>query len=188
MPLAKSVGAEPVSHCLRTTGRSSELWEIHAGHIEDTLLGQVRVAKISQEIKICVLGRTIVSLRVVSLDPQSKSDALLLTTNTESLSQVSVTNESEPASKVISGVDRGSAPSSRGTTRRPLQHSRGVKHWWGNAAWHRSGMVAFDKVDKLLGVELERAYSFRVRYPMELFVAPYSTALNSRGIMVVGRA
>ncbi|KZP06169.1 hypothetical protein FIBSPDRAFT_764845, partial [Athelia psychrophila] len=77
LPLAKSVGAESVS------ADDWEIIEIHPGHVEDPILGQVRVAKIDQEIKLCVLGRTRVSLRVVSLDPQSKSDALLLTTNTE---------------------------------------------------------------------------------------------------------
>ncbi|KZP06536.1 PEX-1N-domain-containing protein [Athelia psychrophila] len=77
LPLAKSVGAEPVS------ADDWEIIELHAGHVEDTLLGQVRVAKIGQEIDVWVLGRTRVRLRVVSLDPPSKADALLLTTNTE---------------------------------------------------------------------------------------------------------
>ncbi|KZP10920.1 AAA-domain-containing protein [Athelia psychrophila] len=77
LPLAKSVGAEPVS------ADDWEIIELHAGHVEDTLLGQVRVAKIGQEIDVWVIGRTRVRLRVVSLDPPSKADALLLTTNTE---------------------------------------------------------------------------------------------------------
>ncbi|KZP15608.1 hypothetical protein FIBSPDRAFT_749817, partial [Athelia psychrophila] len=51
LPLVKSVGAEPVS---------ANDWEIivHACHIEDTFLGQVRVAKIGQEIDVGVLGPT----------------------------------------------------------------------------------------------------------------------------------
>jgi peroxin-1 len=38
--------------------------EIHASHVEATLLSQVRVAKIGQEIDVWVLGRTRVRLRV----------------------------------------------------------------------------------------------------------------------------
>lgn len=38
--------------------------ELHAGHVEDTLLGQVRVARVGQEIDVWVLGRTRVRLRV----------------------------------------------------------------------------------------------------------------------------
>ncbi|KAJ3562418.1 hypothetical protein NP233_g9586 [Leucocoprinus birnbaumii] len=77
------------------TGRQ----EIHATHVESTLLSQVRVAKVGQEIDVWVLGRTRVRLRVgmsikqayfqrfkagpVSVAPSAKDDALLLTTNTE---------------------------------------------------------------------------------------------------------
>ncbi|KZP19182.1 hypothetical protein FIBSPDRAFT_955717 [Athelia psychrophila] len=56
------------------------LQEIHAGHIEGTLLGPVRVAKIGQEISSAPESAY---ESVVNLDPQSKSDALLLTTDTE---------------------------------------------------------------------------------------------------------
>ena len=38
--------------------------EIHASHVESTLLSQVRVAKVGQEIDVWVLGRTRVRLRV----------------------------------------------------------------------------------------------------------------------------
>jgi len=77
-----------------------QLQEIHASHVESTLLSQVRVAKIGQEIDFWVLGRTRIRLRVglfvnkisqfglsnvdpVSVRPSAKDDALLLTTNTE---------------------------------------------------------------------------------------------------------
>ncbi|KAF5345345.1 hypothetical protein D9758_008461 [Tetrapyrgos nigripes] len=94
MAVAKSVGTEPL------TSDDWEIIEIHASHVESTLLSQVRVAKIGQEIDVWVLGRTRVRLKVgmsgpsyvpervitsipVSLDPQSKNNALLLSTNTE---------------------------------------------------------------------------------------------------------
>ncbi|KDR75275.1 hypothetical protein GALMADRAFT_226942 [Galerina marginata CBS 339.88] len=77
LPHAKSVGTEPL------TSDDWEIIEIHASHVESTLLSQVRVAKVGQEIDVWVLGRTRVRLRVTSLDPPSKGNALLLTTNTE---------------------------------------------------------------------------------------------------------
>ncbi|KZP11719.1 hypothetical protein FIBSPDRAFT_175721 [Athelia psychrophila] len=42
-------------------------------------------------------------------------------------------------------------PSSRCTTRRPFQSSRGSSSTGEDAAWHRSSVIAFDNVDKLLG-------------------------------------
>ncbi|KAF7969113.1 hypothetical protein HWV62_28272 [Athelia sp. TMB] len=68
---AVSVGMEPVS------ADDREIIELHAGHVEDTLLGQVRVSRVGQEINVWVLGHPLL------IDPQSKPDALLLTTNTE---------------------------------------------------------------------------------------------------------
>lgn len=73
--------------------------ELHASHVESTLLSQVRVAFIGQEVDVWVLGRTRVRLNVgacrfrlcapcsshsllVSSDPSS-GKALLLTTSTE---------------------------------------------------------------------------------------------------------
>ncbi|KAF7970317.1 hypothetical protein HWV62_24390 [Athelia sp. TMB] len=98
LPLAKSVGTEPVS------ADDWEIIELHAGHVEDTLLGQVRVARVGQEIDVWVLGRTRVRLRVVSIDPHSKSDALLLTTNTEvSIAPKLRSTTSTPASKKAAG-------------------------------------------------------------------------------------
>jgi peroxin-1 len=44
--------------------QTNMLQEIHASHVESTLLSQVRVAKIGQEIDVWVLGRTRVRLRV----------------------------------------------------------------------------------------------------------------------------
>ncbi|KAG6920030.1 hypothetical protein DXG01_010098 [Tephrocybe rancida] len=97
LPLAQSVATEPL------TSDDWEIIEIHASHVESTLLSQVRVAKVGQEIDVWVMGRTRVRLRVgalnlsihatsnsagpihaaVSVDPSSKGSALLLTTNTE---------------------------------------------------------------------------------------------------------
>ncbi|KAF9528481.1 P-loop containing nucleoside triphosphate hydrolase protein [Crepidotus variabilis] len=77
LPQAKSVGTEPL------TSDDWEIIEIHASHVESTLLSQVRVAKIGQEIDVWVMGRTRVRLRVTSVDPPTKGNALLLTTNTE---------------------------------------------------------------------------------------------------------
>ncbi|KAK0486176.1 P-loop containing nucleoside triphosphate hydrolase protein [Armillaria novae-zelandiae] len=77
LPYAKSVGTEPVS------ADDWEIIEIHASHVESTLLSQVRVANVGQEIDVWVLGRTRVRLTVASLDPTNKGKALLLTTNTE---------------------------------------------------------------------------------------------------------
>ncbi|KXN87354.1 Peroxisome biosynthesis protein PAS1 [Leucoagaricus sp. SymC.cos] len=77
MGQATMVGAEPL------TSDDWEIIEIHASHVESTLLSQVRVAKVGQEIDVWVFGRTRIRLRVVSIDPSAKDDALLLTTNTE---------------------------------------------------------------------------------------------------------
>ena len=50
---------------LMTEGNTSYfLQELHASHVESTLLSQVRVAALGQEIDVWVLGRTRVRLRV----------------------------------------------------------------------------------------------------------------------------
>ncbi|KAG6813748.1 hypothetical protein H0H92_007700 [Tricholoma furcatifolium] len=77
LPYAQSVATEPV------TSDDWEIIEIHASHVESTLLSQVRVAKAGQEIDVWVMGRTRVRLKVVSLSPSLKDSALLLTTDTE---------------------------------------------------------------------------------------------------------
>ncbi|KIJ18346.1 hypothetical protein PAXINDRAFT_167524 [Paxillus involutus ATCC 200175] len=77
LPYASSVGTEPV------TSDDWEIVEIHASHVESTLISQVRVAKIGQEIDFWVLGRTRVRLTVVSLEPSTKGSAALLATDTE---------------------------------------------------------------------------------------------------------
>ncbi|RPD58266.1 AAA-domain-containing protein [Lentinus tigrinus ALCF2SS1-7] len=73
---AQSVATEPV------TSDDWEILELHASHVESTLLSQVRVAFVGQEIDVWVLGRTRVRLNVVSLQP-STGKALLLTNSTE---------------------------------------------------------------------------------------------------------
>ncbi|KAF8637996.1 hypothetical protein AX16_010628 [Volvariella volvacea WC 439] len=77
LKVATSVATEPL------TSDDWEIIEIHASHVESTLLSQVRVAKVGQEIDVWVMGRTRVRLRVVSLDPPSKGNASLLATDTE---------------------------------------------------------------------------------------------------------
>ncbi|GBE85761.1 Peroxisome biosynthesis protein [Sparassis crispa] len=74
---ATSVATEPVS------SDDWEIIELHASHVESTLLSQVRVANIGQEIDVWVLGRTRVRLNVVYLEPSTSGKALLLTTSTE---------------------------------------------------------------------------------------------------------
>ncbi|KZP19180.1 hypothetical protein FIBSPDRAFT_955715 [Athelia psychrophila] len=309
---------------------------IHAGHVKDTLLGQMHGAEMGQEIGVWVLGRTGVRLRVVSLSPQTKANALLLTTSTEVhiapklrsstfktpnphspntrlgshptrpplhprtcslllptsllgvaagniaythpeqlarsrdavhfnratlhhlggpldpspthlgkpvirrsspvdprllhlsasdekakngkggnerktvlssrragipaghvallsvpgwkaaewdlVSHVLATNERESASRAISEMLYIELAWHDGT---PVPTLKGlVKHWWGNAAWHRSSVIVFDNVDKLLGVELEHTDTFRVRHLTKLYVALHSAA---RVTVICGR-
>ncbi|KAJ7276088.1 P-loop containing nucleoside triphosphate hydrolase protein [Mycena haematopus] len=76
LPLATAVATEPL------TPDDWQIIDIHASHVEATLLSQVRVAKIGQEMDVWVLGRTRVRLRVVSVQPEGRT-ALLLGTDTE---------------------------------------------------------------------------------------------------------
>lgn len=46
------------------SANDSNTQELHAGHVESTLLSQVRVAMVGQEIDVWVLGRTRVRLQV----------------------------------------------------------------------------------------------------------------------------
>ena len=74
LAFAKGVGAEPVTSDdweiivsqMLPSGKcySYHAQELHASHVESTLLSQVRVAAVGQEIDIWVLGRTRVRLRV----------------------------------------------------------------------------------------------------------------------------
>ncbi|KIK41964.1 hypothetical protein CY34DRAFT_84427 [Suillus luteus UH-Slu-Lm8-n1] len=75
LPYAKTVSTEPLS------ADDWDVVELHAAHVEGTLLSQVRVANIGQEINVWVLGRTRVRLRIISLD--TSVTAALLTTDTE---------------------------------------------------------------------------------------------------------
>lgn len=53
------------------------LQEIHASHVESTLLSQVRVASVGQEIDVWVLGRTRVRLTVgMAVDSTRRSYGL----------------------------------------------------------------------------------------------------------------
>ncbi|KAJ6603141.1 P-loop containing nucleoside triphosphate hydrolase protein [Mycena sp. CBHHK59/15] len=90
LSLATSVATEPL------TPDDWEIIDIHASHVESTLLSQVRVAKVGQEIDVWVLGRTRVRLSVVSIEPQTKGNALLLTTNTEVSIAPKLYNKKQP--------------------------------------------------------------------------------------------
>ncbi|KAF7321379.1 putative peroxisomal biogenesis AAA ATPase pex1 [Mycena kentingensis (nom. inval.)] len=90
LPAAAAVETEPL------TADDWEIIEIHASHVESTLLSQVRVVQIGQEIDVWVLGRTRVRLRVVSTTPQPKGSALLLTTNTEVSISPKLHNQTRP--------------------------------------------------------------------------------------------
>ncbi|KAH8996318.1 AAA-domain-containing protein [Lactarius akahatsu] len=79
LPTAKSVATEPL------TPDDWEILELHADHVESTLLSQVRVAPPNQEVDVWVLGRTRIRLRVpttVSFEPSS-AKAVLLANDTE---------------------------------------------------------------------------------------------------------
>lgn len=76
LPTAKSVATEPL------TPDDWEILELHAEHVESTLLSQVRVAPSDQEVDVWVLGRTRIRLRVLSFEPSS-AKAALLTNDTE---------------------------------------------------------------------------------------------------------
>ncbi|KAJ7782814.1 P-loop containing nucleoside triphosphate hydrolase protein [Mycena metata] len=103
LPLATSVATEPL------TPDDWEIIDIHASHVESTLLSQVRVAKTGQEIDVWVLGRTRVRLRVVSVEPETKGNALLLTTNTEvSISPKPHAKKAPP--RQLNGVPNGVPP------------------------------------------------------------------------------
>ncbi|RXW21326.1 hypothetical protein EST38_g4540 [Candolleomyces aberdarensis] len=104
--VAQSVATEPV------TSDDWEIIEIHASHVESTLLSQVRVAKVGQEIDVWVLGRTRVRLIVTGLGPQTKGNALLLTTNTEvSIAPKLHQNKDAPRSKPSTQRGEKQAPS-----------------------------------------------------------------------------
>jgi len=141
LPWAKSVTTEPLTSddweiIVRACSpldadTKSKGQEIHASHVESTLLSQVRVVKIGQELDVWVMGRTRVRLRVsrssVSLhfaisshkcvsarmDPESLDNALLLTTNTE----VSITPKLHLVQQTADGVlnERASSKSARTT-------------------------------------------------------------------------
>ncbi|VDC01539.1 unnamed protein product [Peniophora sp. CBMAI 1063] len=76
LPHARMVTTEPL------TADDWEILELHAEHVESTLLSQVRVASLGQELDVWVHGTTRVRLRATALDPPS-AKALLLTTDTE---------------------------------------------------------------------------------------------------------
>ncbi|KAJ7039144.1 P-loop containing nucleoside triphosphate hydrolase protein [Mycena alexandri] len=109
LPLATSVATEPL------TPDDWEIIDIHASHVESTLLSQVRVAKTGQEIDVWVLGRTRVRLRVVSIEPETKGNALLLTTNTEvSISPKLHAKKAPP--RQVNGLPNGVPPTTTSTS------------------------------------------------------------------------
>ncbi|KAH8103921.1 AAA-domain-containing protein [Cristinia sonorae] len=111
---ATTVATEPL------TSDDWEIIELHASHVESTLLSQVRVAMVGQEIDIWVLGRTRVRLRVVSLEP-SNGKALLLTTSTE----VSIAPKVRPSGKILPTATASKThPPANGTRETEAQNTR----------------------------------------------------------------
>ncbi|KAG0694266.1 P-loop containing nucleoside triphosphate hydrolase protein [Suillus ampliporus] len=108
LPYAKTVSTEPLS------ADDWDIVELHAAHVEGTLLSQVRVANVGQEINVWVLGRTRVRLRIVSLDTPATT-AALLTTDTE----VSIAPKSHRKSKTETkassptNIEPGAVPSTQ---------------------------------------------------------------------------
>lgn len=75
LPTAKSVATEPLTpddweilvndfHITYKHAPQLFVKELHADHVESTLLSQVRVAPPNQEVDVWVLGRTRIRLRV----------------------------------------------------------------------------------------------------------------------------
>ncbi|KAJ7835704.1 P-loop containing nucleoside triphosphate hydrolase protein [Mycena leptocephala] len=65
--------------------------------------------------------------------------------------------------------------------------------WFKKAAWHRPAILILDNFEKLVGVELEHADSFRTRHITEIFISLYSSsarsaAPNSRGVVLLATA
>ncbi|KAG1750462.1 P-loop containing nucleoside triphosphate hydrolase protein [Suillus paluster] len=108
LPYAKTVSTEPLS------ADDWDVVELHAAHVEGTLLSQVRVANVGQEIDVWVLGRTRVRLRIVALDTPATT-AALLTTDTE----VSIAPKSHRKSKLetkassSTSIEPGTVPSTQ---------------------------------------------------------------------------
>ncbi|EJD40467.1 AAA-domain-containing protein [Auricularia subglabra TFB-10046 SS5] len=75
LPVATQVATEP------RTADDWEIMELHANYMEESLLSQVRVAVVGQEIDAWVLGRTRVRFLVVSTEPSN--GPCLLSTDTE---------------------------------------------------------------------------------------------------------
>ncbi|KAJ7923237.1 P-loop containing nucleoside triphosphate hydrolase protein [Mycena leptocephala] len=66
-------------------------------------------------------------------------------------------------------------------------------YWFKKAAWHRPAILILDNLEKLVGVELEHADSFRTRHITEIFISLYSSsarsaAPNSRGVVLLATA
>ncbi|KAF4598456.1 Peroxisome biosynthesis protein pex1 [Pleurotus pulmonarius] len=119
LSFATSVGTEPV------TSDDWEIIEIHAAHVESTLLSQVRVAKVGQEIDIWVLGRTRVRLRVVSVDPSAKGTAVLLTTNTEVSIAPKLHKQTDGSGKSQVSKDTKTSPISSQASSAPSKTAQG---------------------------------------------------------------
>jgi peroxin-1 len=68
-----------------------------------------------------------------------------------------------------------------------------LNYWFRKAAWHRPAILILDNLEKLVGVEVEHADSFRTRHITELFVSLFSAsaraaAPNSRGVVLLATA
>ncbi|EPQ54978.1 AAA-domain-containing protein [Gloeophyllum trabeum ATCC 11539] len=92
LPSADTVVAEPV------TADDWEIIELHAAHLESTLLSQVRVAAVGQEMDVWVHGRTRVRLSVVSLIPPRTTPALLTSSTQLSIAPKPRSTKQPPSS------------------------------------------------------------------------------------------
>ncbi|KAI9462642.1 AAA-domain-containing protein [Russula earlei] len=106
LPVANSVATEPL------TPDDWEILELHAEHVESTLLSQVRVAPSNQEVDVWILGRTRIRLRVLSFEPSS-AKAVLLANDTE-LSVAPKTRRQQKSEKesLVNGQNAVTMPNS----------------------------------------------------------------------------
>ncbi|TFY68057.1 hypothetical protein EVG20_g3702 [Dentipellis fragilis] len=125
LPFAKSVSTEPA------TPDDWEILELHAEHVEATLLSQVRVAAPGQEIDVWAMGRTRIRLRVgcayaspESLNP-SDAKALLLTTDTE-ISIAPKTRRAPPTKTAMQTIPNGDSGDAQAPQRLEYVHAMRV--------------------------------------------------------------
>ncbi|KAI8141634.1 P-loop containing nucleoside triphosphate hydrolase protein [Fennellomyces sp. T-0311] len=81
-----------------------EILELHAGYVEENLLGQIRAVYNNQLMCVWIHGRTLVRLRVAELDP--KVPVVKLNTNSEVIVAPKVRKQPKPASEVAASLQK----------------------------------------------------------------------------------